>query len=181
VGRHILFVRGRGAADYGGFQTWGPVTAVFLTVTEAGGPTPTPTDTPAAAPTVTPASTPTVTPTRTPTVTPTSTPVPGPDFSLSVGPASQSVARPGSTTYSVALTSLNSFAGNVSLSVSSLPGRTSAGFNPNQVTLAANGTGSSTLTVTVNRNAPTGTYNLTVTGTGGGNTHGQAITLIITR
>jgi uncharacterized membrane protein len=91
------------------------------------------------------------------------------------------VARPGSTTYTVALTALNSFAGNVSLSVSGLPGRTSAGFSPNPVAVTANGTGNSTLTVTVNRNAAIGTYTLTVTGTSSGKTHSQTVTLIITR
>jgi hypothetical protein len=169
VGRHILFVRGRGAAAYGGFPTWGPVTAVFLTVTEAGGPTATPTGTP------------TGTPTATPTRTPTNTPTPSPDFTLSVTPASRTMARPGSTTYTVALTSLDSFAGTVSLSVSGLPSRTSAGFSPNPVPLAAGGTGTSTLTVTINRNAALGTSTLTVIGTGSGKSHSQTINLTITR
>ena len=39
VGRHIIFVRGRGVNDYQGHQTWGPFSAAFLNVT--GGPTPT--------------------------------------------------------------------------------------------------------------------------------------------
>ena len=39
VGRHIIFVRGRGVSDFQGFQTWGPVSAAFLDVT--GGATPT--------------------------------------------------------------------------------------------------------------------------------------------
>ncbi|HKP51947.1 MAG TPA: M14 family zinc carboxypeptidase [Chloroflexia bacterium] len=32
-GRHVLFVRGRGVNSYSGFQSWGPVTGVFLDVT----------------------------------------------------------------------------------------------------------------------------------------------------
>ena len=40
VGRHVIFVRGRGVSDFQGFQTWGPISAAFLDVT--GGPTPTP-------------------------------------------------------------------------------------------------------------------------------------------
>ena len=35
-GRHIVFVRGRGASDYGGLQSWGPVSATWLVVTQAG-------------------------------------------------------------------------------------------------------------------------------------------------
>jgi hypothetical protein len=38
VGRHVLFVRGRGVNSYSGNLSWGPVTAVFLDVTTAGEP-----------------------------------------------------------------------------------------------------------------------------------------------
>jgi hypothetical protein len=41
LGRHVIFVRGRGVNSYSGFQSWGPVSATFLTVVEAGGATPT--------------------------------------------------------------------------------------------------------------------------------------------
>jgi carboxypeptidase T len=41
AGRHLIFVRGRGVNNYGGFETWGPVSAAWLTVT-VGGSTPTP-------------------------------------------------------------------------------------------------------------------------------------------
>jgi hypothetical protein len=99
---------------------------------------------------------------------------------MSVTPAGSTVARPGSTTYSVTLTSANSFAGNITLSVRGLPGKTSGAFSPNPVALAANGTGTSTLTVTAQRNGPTGTFTLTVTGTGGGKTHSQTVTLTVT-
>jgi len=33
VGRHVIFVRGRGVSDFQGFQTWGPISAAFLGVT----------------------------------------------------------------------------------------------------------------------------------------------------
>ena len=33
IGRHVIFVRGRGVTDYQGFQTWGPISAAFLDVT----------------------------------------------------------------------------------------------------------------------------------------------------
>ena len=71
IGRHIIFVRGRGA-DYQNFQTWGPVSATWLTITAAGGATPTPVP-PTATP-VPPTDTP-VPPTATP-IPPTDTPVP---------------------------------------------------------------------------------------------------------
>src|SRR4030095_14248098 len=68
VGRHVIFVQGRGVSDFQGFQTWGPISAAFLDVT--GGPTPTPS--------VTPTPTSTATPTPTPTATPRPTPSPRP-------------------------------------------------------------------------------------------------------
>jgi hypothetical protein len=122
-----------------------------------------------------------VPPTATP-VPPTPTPPSGQsDFTLIVTPTSQTVARPGSTTYTVNLSSVNGFAGSVSLSVSGLPSKTSGSFSPGSVTLASGGSGSSTLTITAANNGPRGTYTLTVTGTGGGQTHSQTVTLILTR
>ncbi len=64
VGRHILFVRGRGATDFDGYQTWGAVSAAWLWVLQGGTATPTVTGTP---PTVTPTPSSTNTPTATPT------------------------------------------------------------------------------------------------------------------
>jgi hypothetical protein len=33
IGRHLIFVRGRGVNDFQGHQTWGPISAAFLDVT----------------------------------------------------------------------------------------------------------------------------------------------------
>ena len=74
VGRHVIFVRGRGVSDFQGFQTWGPVSAAFLDVT--GGPTPTPSATATATPTATPRPTPTPRSNPSPRARP--TPVPRP-------------------------------------------------------------------------------------------------------
>jgi carboxypeptidase T len=76
VGRHVIFVQGRGASDFQGFQTWGPISAAFLDVT--GGPTPTPSVTPIPTSTPTPTATPTPTPTATATATATARPTPTP-------------------------------------------------------------------------------------------------------
>src|SRR5207244_3636886 len=80
IGRHVIFVRGRGVSDFQGFQTWGPISAAFLDVTGGATPTtgvtPTPTATPTPAATPTPTPTATLTPTPAPTSTPTSTPTP---------------------------------------------------------------------------------------------------------
>jgi len=70
VGRHVIFVRGRGESDFQGFQTWGPVSAAFLDVTGGGTPTPTPTATPTATSTPRPTPTPRLAPVARPRPTP---------------------------------------------------------------------------------------------------------------
>jgi plastocyanin len=74
VGRHILFVRGRGVNSYSGLESWGTVSAAFLDVLPPAGPTSTPTATVTGTPpTATITSTPTRTPTNTNTLVPTNT------------------------------------------------------------------------------------------------------------
>ena len=97
------------------------------------------------------------------------------DFSLSVTPSSLTVGRNSSRSYAVTITAGAGFSGTVTLSVSGLPRRTNATFNPSSV----NNSGSSTLTITANRRAPVGTFTLTVTGTSGAISHSQNVTLTI--
>ena len=94
----------------------------------------------------------------------------GPDFSLSVSPASQSIA-PGGTTgnYTVTATPLNGWSGTVTYSVTSgLP----AGATPN---VAANVITISTTTATL-----LGSYPFTISGTDGTMTHTVPATLVVT-
>jgi len=100
---------------------------------------------------------------------------PNPNFTISVSPASLTVARGTSGKYTVTIGAVNGFTGTVSLSVSGLPARVTATFNPTSVT----GSGSSTLTVTVNRRATTGTRTLTITGASGALSHSATATLTI--
>ncbi|MEO8286116.1 MAG: hypothetical protein ABI670_06735 [Chloroflexota bacterium] len=165
----------------GSFQFPGCVSGPAPTATPASAtatPAPataTPTRVPATAtPTRVPA---TATPTRVP-ATATPTPTAG-DFSLTVAPTSRTVPRNSSTTYAVSLTSLNGFAGSVTLSVTGLPSRATGTFSPNPVTLTSGGTGTSTFTVNVKRNVAPGTYTLTVRGVNGSLSHTQTVTLII--
>jgi len=97
------------------------------------------------------------------------------DFSISASPSSQTVRRGSKTTYTVTITALGPFSATVNFSVTGLPRRTSASFNPASVA----GSGSSTLTVAVNRPAATGTYPLMITATGGGLTHSANVSLVI--
>jgi hypothetical protein len=103
-----------------------------------------------------------------------STVPPAPDFSLTASPASQTVIQGASTTYTINVARVGSFAGSVTLSVSGLPSGASGSFNPNPAT----GT-SSTLSVTTLSTTPTGTYAITVTGASGSLTHSAGASLVV--
>jgi serine protease AprX len=88
------------------------------------------------------------------------------DFSLSISPASRSIRRGQSTSYTVTITRLNGFAGSVLFTVGGLPSNVTASFTKNPT----NGT-SVKLNVSTSRSSPTGTYTLQITGTSGGLSH----------
>lgn len=100
---------------------------------------------------------------------------PPPDFTIAVSPTSLTVARGTTGHYTVTITGQNGFAGTVSLSVTGVPGRVTATFNPTSIT----GSGTSTLTVVVNRRATTGTRTLTIKGTSGSLSHSTTANLTI--
>jgi uncharacterized membrane protein len=96
------------------------------------------------------------------------------DFSLSASPSIRSISRGTSTQYTVTVSGLNggAYSGQaVSLSVSGLPGRTSASFSPNPTS------STSTLTVITSRKSPTGTFRLTITGSNGSYSHSTTVNL----
>jgi hypothetical protein len=101
--------------------------------------------------------------------------VAGADFAIAATPASQTVARGASATYTVTITGSGGFSGNVALSVSGLPNKATASFTPASVT----GSGSSTLSITTSHKAGTGTFPLTITGTSGSLTHSAGVTLVV--
>jgi hypothetical protein len=101
---------------------------------------------------------------------------PEPDFSISASPASETVTRGSSTTYTVTVSPLNGFNGIVTISVSGVPSDTSARLSNTTVT----GSGSVTLVVAPRTSAPTGTYTLTIDGTaGGGLFHSTTVSLTV--
>src|SRR6266481_1408912 len=97
------------------------------------------------------------------------------DFSLAVTPSSVTVSRGSSAPYTVTITPGSGFNGTVSFSVSGLPRRANASFNPSSITTS----GSSALTVSTMRKTPTGTVTLTISATSGGLTHQQQVTLTV--
>ncbi len=89
-------------------------------------------------------------------------PVLAPEFQLDLAAETLSICDPGDDTTTVDLTDRNGHAGNVTLSVTGLPGGASAGFVANPVAVPGN----TDLTISTSALAP-GAYSLTVSGTDG--------------
>jgi hypothetical protein len=85
-------------------------------------------------------------------------------FTIYPSPATQTVKRGASTTYTAVVTPQNGFNGMVTFSVSGLPANTTGTFNPTSIT----GSGNSVLTVSTTKQTPSGTFKLTIIGTSGG-------------
>jgi Domain of unknown function (DUF1929)/Glyoxal oxidase N-terminus/PKD domain len=99
----------------------------------------------------------------------------GADFSIAVTPSNTTVSRGSSALYTVTVSPGSGFNGSVGFSVSGLPRRSNASFNPSSLTTS----GSSTLTVSTMRKTPTGTFMLTISATSGGLTHNQQVNLTV--
>jgi hypothetical protein len=98
-----------------------------------------------------------------------------PNFSLSGSPATQTVRQGRSVTYTVTISPVGGFAGQVNLSVTGLPTGATATLSPNPATTT------STLSVATLASTPTGSYTLTITGVNGGLTHTATVTLTVAR
>jgi hypothetical protein len=101
------------------------------------------------------------------------------DFSISASPASNTISRGSSGTYTVTVTPEGGLTGNVSLTCSGAPTNGSCTMSPSTVSLDGTDPASATVTVTVNHNAGTGTRTLTFKGNNGTITHSTTATLHI--
>ena len=97
------------------------------------------------------------------------------DFSLSVSPASQSIRRGKTATYTVTITPANGFSGPVTLSLTGQPSGSTVTFTPNPAATT------STLTVKTLRTSTTQAYTLTITGASGSLSHTATASLTLTR
>jgi hypothetical protein len=98
------------------------------------------------------------------------------DFTLSVSPASQGINPGGTAHYTVSTSSLFSFSGAVSLSVTGLPSGATAAFASNNFATP----GSTNLSIATSTSTPLGTTTFTITGTSGALTHSILVTLVLT-
>lgn len=101
---------------------------------------------------------------------------PPPDFTLAATPSSASTLPGAGVGYSVAIGSLNGFAGDVALRLSGLTASQATwSFAPATVA----GAGTSTVTVTTASTIVPATYALTITGTSGATTHTTTVNLVV--
>jgi hypothetical protein len=99
---------------------------------------------------------------------------PPPSFSLTASPASQSVVRGKSATYTITVAPTGGFAGSVALSASGLPTGVTAKFSPAATTTT------SALTLTSTTSSPSGAYAIPITGTSGSLHASTTLTLTLT-
>lgn len=95
-------------------------------------------------------------------------------FTLTASSSSVTVARNGSTQFTITVTPANGFASDVSLSASGVPPQSSITFSPATVT---GGNGPSAATISIGRNTPRKAYTMTIIGTGGGVTATATVTV----
>jgi aldose sugar dehydrogenase len=100
-----------------------------------------------------------------------------PDFALSVSPASRTVVPTGSAAYTVTVTPLAGFTGNVNLSAANLPTGTTAVFDPTPVNITDANSKTATLTATTSASTPVGSHSFAVNAQSGATQHSTQATL----
>lgn len=100
---------------------------------------------------------------------------PAADFSLSVSPTYQIINQGQSTSFIVTVTSIGSYASQVSLEISGLPNDASSSFSPNPVTP----TTSSTLKISTSASTTPGQFYIVISGIGGTRRHTTTATLVV--
>jgi hypothetical protein len=100
---------------------------------------------------------------------------PTPDFTVAATPASRTVVRNASSSYTISITPSGGFSAPVALSASGLPAGTSGSFAPNPAS------DSSTFSVTTTSSAKVGSSTLTITAASGSLVHSTTVSLQIKR
>jgi len=100
-----------------------------------------------------------------------------PDFALSVNPASRSVVPGGNTTYTVTVTPLAGFTGQVNLSTTSLPTGAAAAFNPASIDVTDANSKTSTLNVATGLSTPVNNHAFSINAQSGPIQHSAPVTL----
>src|SRR5215510_404963 len=94
-----------------------------------------------------------------------------PDFALSVNPTSRSIVPGGGAIYTVTVTPLAGFTGQVNLSASSLPTGVAAVFSPASVNITDANSKTTTLTLTSGPSTPVNNHTININGQSGPTSH----------
>lgn len=106
------------------------------------------------------------------------TPGAGLDFSMSASPSALTIRSGSSGSSNITASSINGFAGSVSLAASGPAGWNSS-FNPFTVAVPLGGSNSSVLTLTVSNTTSAGIYNVTVVGSSGSLSHNVVLPVTV--
>lgn len=98
------------------------------------------------------------------------------DYSMSVTPGSQTVSAGHAATFTVKVSSVNTFAGIVSLGCTGAPPGSTCTISPNSVGLV-NSSATATMTISPSKTMSKGTYRLSINGTSGTDKHAITATL----
>ena len=101
--------------------------------------------------------------------------LPPPDFTLSASPASVTMSRRQTATYTLTTTSIGTFTGTVTFAVAGAPAGSTVSVTPNPAAIP----GSSTLRVATTSTTTRGTFTLRVTGTAGTIQHQATANLVV--
>src|SRR6266851_5018774 len=92
---------------------------------------------------------------------------PGPDFQISANPSTTSILQSSNANSTISVSSINNFAGMITLSASSSPPGPMTTFSTNPVVVSSGSTATSKLTISIPQSTSPGSYSITVTGTNG--------------
>ena len=92
---------------------------------------------------------------------------PGPDFQISANPSSTSILQSSNANSTISVSSINNFAGTITLSASSSPPGPMTTLSANTAIVSSGSTATSKLTISIPQSTSPGSYSIIVTGTNG--------------
>jgi plastocyanin len=106
-----------------------------------------------------------------------------PDFGVSSNPSNLSILQGSNANSTITISSINNFAGTITLSANSFPSGPATSFGTNPVMVSSGGTATSKLTISIPQTTSPGQYSVTVTGTNssGSPSHTTTVSVTVTK